>query len=103
MIIQTIDTASAFRTEFHRAGRGNHFTYEGCTALFNYLEENYASENYELDVVSICCDFMEYTLEELIKQYRDENETDDELILRLNESTLLIEVDGGSTYIIQAF
>ena len=50
-----------FREAFQRIGRANNFSYEGFGILFDYLEELEASsgESYELDVIWICCDFVE--------------------------------------------
>ena len=33
------------------------FSYEGLRAIFDYLEE--LDENYDLDVIAICCDYVE--------------------------------------------
>ena len=55
-MIQTI-TKSEFSTAFHKAGRGNNFTYEGLIALYDYLEdyEDSTGEHIELDVIALCC------------------------------------------------
>lgn len=49
-----------FREAFNRMGRGNNFSYEGLELLFDYLEElEHCEEEYELDVIGLCCDFAE--------------------------------------------
>jgi hypothetical protein len=49
-----------FREAFNRMGRGNQFTYEGLEVLFDYLTElEHCEEEYELDVIGLCCDFAE--------------------------------------------
>ena len=63
----TIDSASQFRDEFNRAGRGNQFSYEGLGLLFEYLEE--VDPQYDLDVVALCCDYTESTPAEIARDY----------------------------------
>ena len=102
MIIQTIDTASQFRDAFHRCGRGDQFSYDGFKALFDYLEElTEGCEPLELDPIALCCEFSEYTLEELKTQYLDDC-ADDEIIDYLQDHTHLIKVTN-ETYIVAAF
>ena len=51
-----------FRKEFEEMDKGDNFSYAGLEALFNYFEEYEAatSEEIELDVIAICCEFTEY-------------------------------------------
>lgn len=75
---QTIDTSSQFRDAFHRAGRGDQFSYEALGLLFDYLEQ--MDSEMELDVVAICCEYAESTPEQVIDAYGieyDENEPTD--------------------------
>jgi hypothetical protein len=66
-IIQTIDTASQFRDQFHRYGRGDQFSYEALGLLFDYLSD--CGSDVELDVVGICCEFAESDIEQLAHDY----------------------------------
>ena len=60
-----------FREEFNRMGRGNQFTYDGLELLFDYLEElAHCEEEYELDVVGLCCDFAEGAAKDIARDYR---------------------------------
>lgn len=73
----TIDSASQFRDEFNRAGRGNQFSYEGLGLLFDYLEE--VDPQYDLDVVALCCDYSEDTPATIARDYSiDLNDVDPE-------------------------
>ena len=49
----------------------NHFSYDGLVLLYEYFEDCYADTDIEmeLDVVGICCDFSEMSLEEVISYY----------------------------------
>ena len=59
-----------FREEFNRMGRGNQFTYDGLELLFDYLEElAHCEEEYELDVVGLCCDFAEGAAKDIACDY----------------------------------
>ena len=69
---KTIDTASQFRDAFHHAGRAEQFSYEALGLLFDYLEE--IDPDAELDVVSICCEYSESTLAEIMESFSLENE-----------------------------
>ena len=51
-----------FRDAFHKRGRGKQFSYDGLTALYDYLEqlEDGMGEEIELDVIALCCEYEEY-------------------------------------------
>ena len=63
---QNIDF-NQFREAFYDAGRSDTFSLSSLEAIFDYLEENYT--NYELDVIALCCEFREDTLEDLNDRY----------------------------------
>jgi len=54
-----------------KAVRPDNFSYEGLRSLYDYLlnisEET--EENIELDVIAICCDFSEVTIDEVVSNY----------------------------------
>ena len=98
---KTIDIYN-FRDAFHRAGRGNHFTYDGLTALFDYIEEyeESAGEEIELDVVALCCEYAEYeNIAEFWEDYDKEGYPDIEAI-EYNTQVIMI---GEEAFIIQLF
>lgn len=66
-MIQTINV-SDFRAAFHSMGRKDQFSYEGLGALFDYLED-FDGGNYELDVIALCCDYSEETVEQIAENY----------------------------------
>ena len=55
-------TQSMFTSEFHQCGRGKEFSHGALLAMYDYLEE--MGEDVELDVIAMCCEFSEYTVEE---------------------------------------
>ncbi|CAB4241293.1 hypothetical protein UFOVP67_38 [uncultured Caudovirales phage] len=94
---------SDFCDAFKNMGRGDQFTYEGKRALFDYLEE--VDEDYELDVIALCCDYTEADYEQIISEHDidigDAEENDVEQLCRefLEENTVIIgEVTGGFIY-----
>lgn len=103
MIIQTIEK-SDFRDAFIKMGRKDQFSYEGLSTLFDFLEEIYEDQTYELDVIALCCDYTELTHDELIREYNSDQEYEslDELLDYLNDNTTVLKTDNDS-YIIQAF
>ena len=68
----------------------NNFSYEGLSALFEYLEdyEDDTGEQIEFDLVALCCDFTEY---ENIQEIRD-NYSDIESLEDLEGYTTVIPV-----------
>ena len=62
-----------FQTAFNEI-RPNNFSYNGLKLLFNHLEEYEEStgEEIELDVIALCCDFVESSLEEINSNYPNE-------------------------------
>jgi hypothetical protein len=61
---------STFQSAFENL-RPNNFSYEGLTALYDYLiqlEED-TGEEIELDVIALCCDYSELTELEIRDAY----------------------------------
>ena len=91
-----------FSDAFRKAGRAEQFTYEGQRAIFDYLEEyeDSTGEEVELDVVAICCEYMEYeNLEEFHNIY---DKKDYPSLEKLRDYTQVIEV-GEDSFIIAEF
>ena len=91
-----------FRTEFRAFGREEQVTREGLKALFDYLEElgEDCGEEIELDVIALCCEFVEY---DSLEDFHNEYDKDDYPTLEvLRDHTQVIEIDNES-FIIAAF
>lgn len=60
-----------FERAFVDAGRKDQFSYEALGLLFDYFEEYEEStgEEIELDVVAVCCEYYEDTLEDIANNY----------------------------------
>ena len=90
---QTINL-SAFRDAFRRCDRQDQFSYEAQELLFDYLED--MDEDYDLDVIAICCEYSESDFEDVAEQYSidiedmDEDEIQDAVREYLNENTCVI-------------
>jgi hypothetical protein len=76
------------------SGRNTQFTYEAKRALFDYLED--IGEEIELDVIALCCEWYEETLEDVLHDYGLES------VEELEENTTVIEVPNGNI-LYQAF
>lgn len=60
--------------------RPENFSYDGLSILFDYLEdyEDQTGETIELDVIAICCDYVEYSWGDVAREYSIRiNEDDD--------------------------
>lgn len=64
-------TESMFISQFEACGREDNFSYAGLTALFDYLEEceRDIGEEWELDVIALCCDFTESDIDTIAIDY----------------------------------
>ena len=82
--------------------RHSNFSYEGLTALFNYLEmlEEDTGEPIELDVIALCCEYSEF---ENFKEYQDAYGDEYESFEDIENKTTLIKIEGKEGFIIQNF
>ena len=98
---------SQFCDAFRDMGRNENFSYDGKRALYDFLEEmvDQTGEEYELDIIALCCEFAESTVEELINDYRidvsdaegDEDEIESIVEEYLNDNTMVAgKLDNGS-------
>jgi hypothetical protein len=73
-----------FAHAFQRAARADNFSGQGLRLLFAYFEEfeEQTGEEIELDVIAICCDYAEDTVEGIARNYsidlNDANPEDDD-------------------------
>lgn len=106
-IVMTVDKHD-FIDAFRRYNRQDHFSYEGLEVLFDYLEQlsEDTGEPIELDVVALCGEYYENSIEELIEDYdidvsdaADEFEKEDIVRDYLTDNTIVCgEVDDGFVY-----
>ena len=74
-----------FTRAFDIMGRGDHFSYHGLQALFEWLEEEYwdginSKHGVELDVIALCCRWTQYkSIAEYNECYESEYESYEEL------------------------
>ena len=97
-----------FRDAFHKAGRGEQFSYDGLGLLHQYFEEieENIGEEIELDVVGVCCEFAESDWQTIAADYRieiDENENEDEqeaqvLDYLADQGVLIGNTESGIVY-----
>ncbi len=89
---------SDFWQAFHNHDRGNQFSYEGLKALFDFLEEQERETGeMELDVIALCCDYVEYKdFQEFKEDYPSIDSMD-----QLRDETTVIEFKDG--FLIEAF
>lgn len=100
MLVKTIYTGDQLQKEFENFGRWGQFTPTAFDALADYFSE--FEEKIELDVVAICCDFSEYTEDELVREYDSYGETAEEIAEAIADETWVIELKNGN-YLLQIF
>jgi hypothetical protein len=87
---------------FAKGDRGNQFSLAGKWELYNYLTdlEDETGEEFELDVIGLCCEYMEYTnLAEFKADYGAEYETIDAIA----DETTVIYIPDTDRFIIRVF
>ena len=97
-----------FRNAFRDMGRGEQFSYEGLTILFDALEqyEVDTGEDMELDVIALCCDFSELSEKEVRDTYSNMLGDSEEVEDFLHDNTWVLgshEVDGVKYFVFQQF
>lgn len=70
-IVNAITSSTQFADMFNAYGRSDDFSYIALDALFDYYEElsEDIGEDFQLDVVAICCDWSELELSHLEEDY----------------------------------
>lgn len=107
-IVMTVDKYD-FIDAFKRYNRRDQFSYEGLKVLFDYLDNlsDDIGEPIELDVIALCCEYYESSIDELIKNYdidvSDAEGDEDEIKSIVEEylqynTTVCGEVDDGFVY-----
>lgn len=102
---------SDFLAAFRAHGREEQFSYEAKEALFNYLEGlgEVTGEPIKLDVIALCCDYQESTVDEVISDYgldASECEDDDDrrhLVERFLDDRTIIVWSDGDKFLFQQF
>lgn len=64
-------TKTMFMDAFRAMGRGDDFSYEAKSALYDYIieyEESCDSET-ELDVIALCCEYAEDSIADVLESY----------------------------------
>ena len=101
-------TFTDFVQAFRDVGREDQFSYDALKALFEYYDE----ENIELDVIAICCEWSEYSEDEVQEQFEYlgdvtiEDDADDasfleSVVYELESQTTIIPLPSG--YLVQDF
>jgi len=90
-----------FRDAFHKMGRGKQFSYDGLTALYDYLEQlgDDIGEEIELDVIALCCKYAEY---DSLVEFREDYGEDYNTMEDIEYHTTVIMIDDES-FIIRQF
>lgn len=100
-------SAADFVRAFADYGRAENFSREALEALFEYFEsyEDSTGEQVELDVIAVCVEWSELTLDELKEAYSSvEGAADiEEAAAILENETTVVRVPGDETIVIANF
>lgn len=108
---QTINFTE-FRDAFKAHDRMENFSYDGAALLFEWLEqyEDETGEELELDVIALCCDYNEDTVQDIIKNYsidvkhcRDGDDETEIVLDYLNNNTIVIGCTDEGTIVYAVF
>lgn len=93
---QTV-TESMFRDEFRKSFYKDNFTHEGLGLLFEYLEqyEQDCDTEIELDVVAICRDYSQDSLDVVLENYSldtIEELRDNTTVIECSDDTIIYRV-----------
>ena len=94
-------TESMFKDEFIRMNRGDNFSSAGLSALFEILEEmeQDIGEEFELDVIGLCCDFSEEYYQDIADNYGIEGDFD-EVLEYIASEALVVYANEETGYIL---
>lgn len=99
-------TFSNFCDSFRSLDRQDQFTYAGKRVLFDYLEqyEEDTGEAVELGVIALCCEYVESTADEVIRDYSlDSDTTDDQVLEWLHDNTMVCGETKEGTIVFAQF
>jgi hypothetical protein len=86
--------------------RDNQFSYEAKRIIFDFIEdyERDSGEQTELDVIALCCDIAEMTLNELIQAYNLEKDTTMcEAECFISDHSMLCGITEQNTFVFHQF
>lgn len=105
-MIQTINS-SQFHDAFYRMDRGNQFSYEALELIYQFFED--VDPNTKLDVIAICCEYTESSIEQIVRDYSidcdfiEDDEIESHVLEYLNEHTIVIGVTDNGDVVYQQF
>lgn len=99
-------TESMFKQQFEVYGRQDQFSNQGLCALFDYLDDS-VNEDYEFDVIGLCCDFSEESYVDAAQSYsidledcEDDEERFDAVVEYMEDNTTVVFSDFDSGVIL---
>jgi hypothetical protein len=102
VLYNSINTANQLKKEFIDFNR-DYYSYEACEAIIDYFDE--LGENVELDIIGLCGDFNEDTIDEIIMHYdidiKEEENKEEEVMNYLQDNTWAVKTtDDEILYIV---
>lgn len=88
-ITQTINDAYDLQREFKACNR-DYFTIEGYQAMFDMIDS--LGEDFELDVIALCCDYRQDDLESVLESYGLDS------FEEIADNTYTVMLDNGQVF-----
>jgi len=82
--------------DYFRQIRPDNFSYDGLRILFDHFDSDYA-EDFELDVIAICCDFAESDYQTIATDYSIE--LDPEMDEDYQKQQVIEHLEGEGAYV----
>lgn len=104
-IVKTFDE-SDFINEFKAYNRMDNFSYKGLRVMFDALNElaQDCEMVIEMDVIALCCDYIELSIDDVIRDYQLDDDAD--VIDYLHDHTMVLgnyDIDGIDYVLFQSF
>ena len=94
-----------FSNMFDQFNRSENFSREAREDLFEYLEELFG-DDYEVDIIGLCCEYSEDTIDNIIDNYSIDIDQDEDKLQQvldyLNDHTSVVSVTGDDESILYA-
>lgn len=95
----------AFTRAFEACDRGDQFSRAAQAVLFDYLEdmEEQTGTPFELDVIGLCCEYVEMTFDEIRDAYNLDLSDDEAVAEWVGEQTTYVGLTGDDTLVFVQF
>ena len=96
-----------FSDLFDKYNRSNNFTREARELLYDFFEDMGNDTSEPVDIIAICCDFNEDSLQDIIDNYRIEIDPEEDTLEQVQDylqyKTIIVGLTEGDKIVYQVF